>query len=332
MSRQRAITVAVLILALSAAGVRAQVAQAPNRRAGDGEGPLQRLIIRGVTLIDGTGAPPQGPVDIVVEGNRIREIRGVGAPGLPIDAQRRPQGATKELDAHGMYVLPGLVDLHAHTGGGEQLRGNVPSTSTSSGSRMASPRSATRVRATAWTGRSTRGAQCRQQDRGAAYVRVHPPGTGLGWRCRELSRESAGVRAAGLPKRAWTVSSWLARPRADAPRCSMKRRSRDWALQAHLARPVWPASTSSRPRGWASPRWSTGTVCPKRSSTTAAIQDYPADYNYHDESHRFGQAGRLWKQAAAPGSDEVERSDGRFLKLDFVFSIRPSRSTRPPAT
>ena len=44
---------------------------APDR--GEGEGPFQRLIIRGATLIDGTGAPPIGPVDIVVENNRIAE-------------------------------------------------------------------------------------------------------------------------------------------------------------------------------------------------------------------------------------------------------------------
>ena len=33
------------------------------------EGPFDQLIIRGVTLINGNGAPPIGPVDIVVENN-----------------------------------------------------------------------------------------------------------------------------------------------------------------------------------------------------------------------------------------------------------------------
>lgn len=32
-----------------------------------GDGPHSQLIIRGVMLINGNGAPPQGPVDIVVE-------------------------------------------------------------------------------------------------------------------------------------------------------------------------------------------------------------------------------------------------------------------------
>ena len=31
-------------------------------------------------MIDGTGAPPIGPVDIVIENNRIKEIRSVGFP------------------------------------------------------------------------------------------------------------------------------------------------------------------------------------------------------------------------------------------------------------
>jgi len=35
------------------------------------EGPFKQLIIRGVTLINGNGAPPIGPVDIVVENKLI---------------------------------------------------------------------------------------------------------------------------------------------------------------------------------------------------------------------------------------------------------------------
>ena len=50
----------------------AQVKKAPDRKEGDG--PWPQLIIRGVILINGTGAPAIGPVDIVVEKNRIKEI------------------------------------------------------------------------------------------------------------------------------------------------------------------------------------------------------------------------------------------------------------------
>ncbi len=95
--------------------VSAQVAPAPDRT--EGEGPFERLIIRGATVIDGTGSPPRSPMDIVIEGNRIVSVRSVGAPGVPINQERRPDEATREIDAHGKYVMPGIVDLHAHTGG-----------------------------------------------------------------------------------------------------------------------------------------------------------------------------------------------------------------------
>jgi imidazolonepropionase-like amidohydrolase len=40
----------------------------------------------------------------------------VGYPGVPIDTARRPRGAQREIDGTGMYVLPGLIDLHVHQG------------------------------------------------------------------------------------------------------------------------------------------------------------------------------------------------------------------------
>ena len=39
-----------------------------------GAGPFKRLVLRGATIIDGTGAPPWSPADIVVEDGRIVAI------------------------------------------------------------------------------------------------------------------------------------------------------------------------------------------------------------------------------------------------------------------
>ena len=64
-----------------------QMIPAPDRS--EGEGPFDRLVIRGATVIDGSGAPPIGPVDIVIEGNRITRIESVGYPGVPIDEEGR---------------------------------------------------------------------------------------------------------------------------------------------------------------------------------------------------------------------------------------------------
>src|SRR4051795_9070343 len=131
--------IAALSLAVASLGTRASAQQRPTATTADttatrnlrneqrddpkfapdrheGSGPFTKLVIRGATLIDGTGGPPRGPVDIVVEGNRITEIANVGVPHVPIDSTRRPKGAAREIDGTGMYVLPGLVDLHVHQG------------------------------------------------------------------------------------------------------------------------------------------------------------------------------------------------------------------------
>jgi len=50
------------------------------------------------------------------------------------------------------------------------------------------------------------------------------------------------------------------------------------------------------------------------------VQDYPLDYNYLNEQQRFGQAGRLWKQAEAPGSDRWEAVLEELVALDFTIN------------
>src|SRR5687768_14717973 len=64
--------------------LRMEAQVAPARRADEGAGPFNRLVIRGATLIDGTGSPPRGPVDIVIEKNRIVDILQAGTPGRPM--------------------------------------------------------------------------------------------------------------------------------------------------------------------------------------------------------------------------------------------------------
>src|SRR5690625_5740780 len=76
---------------------------APDRRADEGEGPFETLVIRGGTLIDGTGAPPRGPVDIVVVDGTVRQIRPVG--GCNLGRPRPPFAADHEIDDVGRRVV-----------------------------------------------------------------------------------------------------------------------------------------------------------------------------------------------------------------------------------
>ena len=100
--------------------VQAQTIKAPEIK--EGEGPWPQLIIRGVMLVDGTGAPPVGPVDVIVRQNRIASIVSLGlpTPGMSGDANRpKLEPGGKEIQADGMYLLPGFVDMHGHIGGGQ---------------------------------------------------------------------------------------------------------------------------------------------------------------------------------------------------------------------
>ncbi|GAA4035842.1 amidohydrolase family protein [Erythrobacter jejuensis] len=103
----QAIMVAILALVATPALAQSSLLPVQDRQSGEGEGPFTTLVIKGATMIDGTGAPPEGPVDIVVSGDTITGIvRGGGAP---------TDGA-RVIDAIGMYVMPGFVDVHGHNG------------------------------------------------------------------------------------------------------------------------------------------------------------------------------------------------------------------------
>lgn len=63
------------------------------------------VAITGVTLLHGRGGAPRPGVTGVV---RRASIDGVLEPG------RRPPRGARRVDGEGGYLLPGLIDLHAH--------------------------------------------------------------------------------------------------------------------------------------------------------------------------------------------------------------------------
>src|SRR5689334_11999837 len=85
----------------AAAQAPARMQQVPPRQAGEGEGPYSKLVIRGAMVIKGDGSPPIGPMDIVIEGNKIADVNPAGTPGVPMKPNRPPLDAAKEIDATG---------------------------------------------------------------------------------------------------------------------------------------------------------------------------------------------------------------------------------------
>ena len=121
-------TVSLLVMASTAAAQTREVIATPNNGPttlplGTTRGErVNRLIIRGATVISGRGTPgtnrampPEGPVDIIIENGVITDMipmDAVNAAGYGRGAQRVT--GDKVIDARGMYVMPGLVEMHAH--------------------------------------------------------------------------------------------------------------------------------------------------------------------------------------------------------------------------
>jgi N-acyl-D-aspartate/D-glutamate deacylase len=65
-------------------------------------------LLRGATLVDGTGAPAR-PADVLVAGDRIAAVHPPGAAGAPADAD-----VTEVVDLDGLVLAPGFIDVHTH--------------------------------------------------------------------------------------------------------------------------------------------------------------------------------------------------------------------------
>jgi len=92
--------------------------QAQERKEPEQGGPYGTLVVRGATVIDGSGAPAFGPADIFVQGNRIVRIAATDAIAREEEKAQAAGVKTKApdrvIEGKGMYVMPGIVDLHSH--------------------------------------------------------------------------------------------------------------------------------------------------------------------------------------------------------------------------
>jgi imidazolonepropionase-like amidohydrolase len=306
----------LLLAALLAAQALAQMPAAPDRQ--EGEGPFEQLIIRGVTLINGNGAPPRGPIDIVIEGNRITRVATVGYPGVPIEPKDRPQlkEGGRELNAEGMYALPGFVDLHGHIGGRAQGAEPEYVFKLWMGHGITTIRDPSCGNGLDWTlqhrERSANNEITAPRIYAYSYFgqgsedHITTPEQARAWVRRNAQKGADGIKFFGAPP------DIMAAALDENKKLGL--RSACHHAQMDVAR--WNALQSARAGLTTLEHWY---GLPEALFDSRTVQDYPLDYNYQNEQHRFEEAGKLWQQAAKPHSEHWNKVMDELLALDFTL-------------
>jgi imidazolonepropionase-like amidohydrolase len=310
------ITVSLLIVGvLSVPHAQQGLVPAPDRRAGEGLGPFKTLAIRGVMVIDGTGAPPAGPMDIIVEGNRIASIRSAGTPGLPLRPTRPPQ-ADHEIDATGMYLMPGFVNLHMHLGDPRK----APEAEYVYKLWMAHGVTAGRgVELAAQT------MALRDKQRSAANTVVAP-------RIFNYQRPGAawGQGVVDTPEKAREWVRWCAANGVDGMKLVAYPPEIMAALLDEAKKHGLGSTAHLEQRGVAqmnaltAAKLGLGTVTHFYGHFEALLKDYevqpwPHQMNYNDEQYRFGQVARIVDYIHAPGSPEWNAYLAEHVKLGTIM-------------
>lgn len=274
----------------------AVIGLAPAFAQSEVQGPYDTLIIRNATIIDGTGSPARGPVDIVIRKNVIDRVLASDpvsrARGLAPDAG----AGSRVIDATGMYVIPGLIDLHMHF---------YPDAPLEYQYKLLLAHGITTVRAFSIADMGPKEMVAEKQRSAenkiiAPRMYVYPfwraypndPRFSTADHAADIVREWKamgvdGVKMAGLPGEYPDIFKVVAD----------ETRALGMGLAVHIAQEaVYPmnavrvategASTIEHHYGYA-----------ESSFTDRTIQKLPPDYNYSNEAQRFHQTGAVWLQA-----------------------------------
>ena len=282
---------------------------APARRAGEGLGPFKTLIIRNVMVIDGTGAPPIGPMNVVVEGNRILRIQSAGTPGVPQRQGGAAPAADHVIDGTGMYLMPGFVDLHVHAGGPPK------NAEAEYAYKLWMAHGVTTVRGVSLAENNfSVSEKARSEKNEIVAPRIfnyqRPGNTDTPEKAREWVQNNAktidGLKLGAHPPEI------MAALLDEAKKLGL-------GSTAHLAQ-----SGVAQMNAIQAARLGLGTVTHFYGHFESLLKDYvvqpwPVEMNYNDEAFRFGQVARLWDKIHPPGSPEWKAYLEEHKKLGTVF-------------
>jgi len=255
----------------------------------------RRLAIRNATIVDGNGTPARGPADILIVDDTIAQVVWLDPVAVRSGRARRPV-ADAEIDATGKFVLPGLINAHAHL---QSERSGIPQPYEYSLKLWLASGITTVREVGADSTLGLLGARAAERNgavspRIYAYLRFGGARTpdAARARVRALKAEGAdGIKITGLDRDILMAMLDEARK-----------------VGLRVAHHVGVEETNV----WDDVAGGTTTIEHWYGIPDAAIPDkrqrFPSDYNYNDETDRFRWAGRLWREAEPARLDSVLRS------------------------
>lgn len=288
-----------------------------------GEGPFERMVLRGCTVIDGSGAPPWGPADIVIEGDRITDIQIVGTPGMPVASDRRPAAGHHEIDCSGCYVTPGIIDSHAHIGTPHHSMSGEPPPADyvyklwlAHG--VTTVREAGALNGTRWTldqrERAARSEIAAPRLLVYAYFPAHhdliktlsTPGDAKKWVDAIAELGVDGIKFLGAPP--LMMQAALEEAGSVGLKSACHHAQLAVSRMNSLQSAKWGLTSTEHYYGIAEALFD-----------NRRVQEYPENYNYNNEYYRFACAAQTFLQAAEPGSPRWRDVLGEYRALDHTF-------------
>jgi cytosine/adenosine deaminase-related metal-dependent hydrolase len=276
---------AILLACSSALALEAQ--QSPS--VVHGKRPSGRLAIRNALVVQGNGTPAEGPYDILIENNRIVDLVPLDPVAVKAGRAKRPT-ADAEIDAAGRYVLPGLINAHAHLqndrGGQAQpyeyqfklwLASGI--TTIRDVSAGGDPKELLQLKAKS----AANAIEAPRMYIYAGFARSPYPQTAEQARARVRELKALGVdgiKIGGIER-------------------DLMAAMEDEAKQAHL--PIAHHVGVEETTAWDDIKLGTRSIEHWYGIPDAAfadgVQNFPSNFNYADETHRFRYAGRIWREA-----------------------------------
>src|SRR5438105_810299 len=266
------------VLALAGTAAAQGTAPTSGRR-------VRRLLIHNAIVVDGNGTPASGPKDIVIENNVIADVVPLDAVSVSRAGGRSNIQADAVIDAGGKYVLPGLINAHAHL---QEDRGGKPQP--------------IEYELNIWLA-------C-----GITAIRDVGSDTKRALELRKQSAEGeiAAPRMVIYPMFGRVNSTAQARERVR----SLKQQGADGIKILGIDRDLMGAMEDEAHKlglriahhagveetnAWDDIKFGTTSIEHWYGIPDAAIEDhvqrFPATYNYNNEADRFRYAGHLWREA-----------------------------------